>query len=105
MVDGTTADGRRPHMDAVQTPQGLVALNASPRSVLASSSDIVTQFVEAAIDDGLQRLSSRYAEEGLPCAETALDNDTLVQWLVDERMDEVVCAYAPWGQLAYAFER
>ena len=68
-----------------------------PRSVLASSSNIVTQFVEAAIDDGLQRLGSRYAEAGLPCAVTALDDDALVQWLVDERMDEVVCAYAPMG--------
>ena len=80
-----------------QMPQGLVALNASPRSVLANSSDIVTQFVEAAIDDGLKRLTSHYAEEGLPCAGTALDDDALVQWLVDERMDEAVCAYAPMG--------
>ena len=80
-----------------QMPQGLVALNASPRSVLASSSDIVTQFVEAAIDDGLQRLTRHYAAAGLPCAETALDDDALVQWLVEERMDEVVCAYAPMG--------
>ena len=67
-----------------------------PLAAYWQASDIVTHFVEAAIDDGLS-VYSHYAAEGLPCAGMALDDDALVQWLVDERMDEAVCAYAPMG--------
>ena len=80
-----------------QQPQGVVALSASPRSVIASSSRLVSHFTESAIHDGLQRFTRHYAAAGLPCAEPALDDETLVQWLVEHRMDAVVCAYAPIG--------
>ena len=80
-----------------QQPQGVVALSASPRSVIASSSRPVSHFTESAIHDGLQRFTRHYVAAGLPCAETALDDETLVQWLVEHRMDAVVCAYAPIG--------
>ena len=80
-----------------QQPQGIVALSASPRSVIASCSDVVRHFTESAIHDGLQRFTGHYASLGLPCAESALDDEALVRWLVEQRMDAVVCAYAPMG--------
>jgi len=80
-----------------QPPQGIVALSASPRSVIASCSDVVRHFTESAIHDGLQRFTGHYASLGLPCAESALDDEALVRWLVEQRMDAVVCAYAPMG--------
>jgi hypothetical protein len=80
-----------------QQPQGIVALSASPRSVIASCSDVVRHFTESAIHDGLQRFTGYYAALGLPCAKSALDDEALVRWLVEQRMDAVVCAYAPMG--------
>ena len=80
-----------------QQPQGIVALSESPRSVIASSSDVVRHFTKSAIHDGLQRFTGYYAALGLPCAKSALDDEALVRWLVEQRMDAVVCAYAPMG--------
>jgi deoxyribodipyrimidine photo-lyase len=80
-----------------QQPQGIVALSASPRSVIASSSEVVSHFTDSAIDDGLRRFTDHYTAQGLPCAETALDDEALVHWLEEQRMDAMVCAYVPMG--------
>lgn len=78
-------------------PQGCVALTMTPRSVLAPSSGLVEEFVRGAIADAVVQFSSAWPSESLVCADKALDDDALVDWLVTQRMDEVICAYTPMG--------
>lgn len=80
-----------------QTPAGCVALSPSPRSVLAPSSTLVGEFVDAALSDALQRQQHGWNDTVPTVAPKALDETALIDWLVEQGMDEVICAYQPIG--------
>lgn len=78
-------------------PEGVVVLSPSPRSALEASSGLVEQFVTAALDDARQRMAHHWAQAPVLTAPHTLGDEALVDWLVEHRMDEVVCAYLPVG--------
>jgi deoxyribodipyrimidine photo-lyase len=57
----------------------------------------VEQFVTAALDDARQRMAHHWAKAPVLTAPHTLGDEALVDWLVEHRMDEVVCAYLPVG--------
>lgn len=80
-----------------QTPAGCVAMSPSPRSALAPSSPLVRGFVDAALSDALQRQQHGWSDTLPTVAPKALDETALIDWLVEQGMDEVICAYQPMG--------
>jgi deoxyribodipyrimidine photo-lyase len=85
-----------------QPVDAVAALSPSPRSVLGPSSELVQQFVQGATADALDR-RRRYADSKpeLPeqpvVAEKPLDDEALMRFLLDQRIDQVVYAYTPMG--------
>ena len=79
------------------TPDGVAVLSASPRSALEDCSDLVKQFVNSALDDARRRMAAQWPESSPATVPHTLGDDALIDWLVEQRMDEVVCAYLPVG--------
>jgi deoxyribodipyrimidine photo-lyase len=80
----------------------VVALSTSPRSVIAPASELVHGFVHGALFDALNRVGQRYANEqssasAVVVAQQPLEEAELIDFLVDQRIDQVVCAYLPIG--------
>jgi hypothetical protein len=79
------------------TPEGVVVLSASPRSALEACSGVVEQFVNSALEDARQRMADQWTQSPVVTASDTLGDDALLDWLVEQRMDEVICAYLPVG--------
>jgi len=80
----------------------VAALNPSPRSVLAPASEQVQAFVHGALVDALSRAGERYvgpkdAATDVVVAPEPMEEADLTAFLVAQRIDQVVCAYAPIG--------
>jgi deoxyribodipyrimidine photo-lyase len=78
-------------------PEGVIVLSPSPRSGLEASSGLVERFVTSALDDARQRIAHHWAQAPVLTAPHTLGDEALVDWLVEHRMDEVLCAYLPVG--------
>lgn len=86
-------------------PDGVVVLSPSPRSALQACSGVVGNFVKAALDDARQRMAMQWKHGPVLTAPNTLDDEALLDWLVEQRMDEVVCAYLPMGPTRIRVER
>ena len=86
-------------------PEGVVVLSPSSRSTLEASSALVEQFVSSALKDARQRMADHWAQAPVLMAPHILGDDALVDWLVEQQMDEVICAYLPVGPTRARVER
>ena len=80
----------------------VTALNGSPRSVLAPASGVVQDFLTGALSDALERAQQHWSgeaqtEAGVVIPPAPMEEYELMNFLIEQRIDQVVCAYAPIG--------
>ena len=75
-------------------PSAIAALSASPRSPIAATNALVKRFTAGAIEDTLQRLAQAAST---PVVEQAMDEDEIVIWAVENKIEQLFHSYAPSG--------
>ena len=84
-------------LDLPFQPTGVVALPASSRSDVATTSPLVNTFSKGAIADALQRADTAYASTLRAPSLTADGLDDVMQWVDAHGIQELVHAYVPSG--------